>query len=171
LGSGTLYRHFPHLDELLGAVMTDVITAIIADLHEAAGISEPGEALRAGMQALTGRIAADRGIREVLLQHVQHHRIQMTPELVAARAHTMELLDDLVRRAQHAGMLRTDITATDLLPLLGTIGSIRGPDAADALWERYLDLLLDGLTPQAATPLRHQPPPRFTYPTPVPDAG
>jgi AcrR family transcriptional regulator len=163
LGSGTLYRHFPHLGELLATVMSDVITAVVADLYEAAKIPEPDQALRAGMYALAGRIATNRAIRDVFLQHVQQHRIEITPELGAANAQTMELLDELARRAQQAGALRTDITAADLLPLLGTIGSIRVPNAPADLWERYLDLLLDGLAPEAATGLRHQPPPQLIY--------
>lgn len=166
LGSGTLYRHFPQRDELLAAVSTDLIAGLITGLEEAAAIPDPGDALQAGMQCFAGRIGANRAIRDVVLWRIGHRRMEQTPELIAARARAIELLDGLVRRAQQAGVLRTDVTATDLALVLGTVGRIRMAGNDDDLWERYLDLFFDGLAPQAATPLRHQPPAWLPHATP-----
>jgi len=158
LGSGTLYRHFPRRGVLLAAVITDHFTQVNADLHQASTLADPLEALRAAMHTLAAHIAANRTVNEVLLNHLEQGRVEPTPELTASRTQTLDLVETLLRRAQDAGELRTDISATDLPPLVAAIGRIHVPNNDPNLWERYLDLVLDGLRTSTPAQLSHQPP-------------
>lgn len=70
----------------------------------------------------------------------------------------VELLGELVTRAQAAGDLREDVSATDLVFLIRAIARIRIPDAPPDIWQRYFDLIIDGLHPNAAHPLSKETP-------------
>jgi len=158
LGSGTLYRHFPHRGALLAAVITEHLVLVSADIYQASTLADPLEALRAAMHALAAHVAANRAVHEALLHHIEQRDLGTTPDLVAARTRALDLLDQLVHRAQDAGVLRTDIAASDLPLVLGVIGRINLPKNDLNLWERYFDLLIDGLRTPTPSQLSHQPP-------------
>ena len=66
---------------------------------------------------------------------------------------------DLVRRAQEEGTVREDLAPEDVPRLMIMLTSVlvtveRGSEG----WKRYLALLSDGLSPQAARPLPPVPP-------------
>ncbi len=61
---------------------------------------------------------------------------------------------ELVDRAQVAGALRRDIVAEDLPPLLATIAEASHDDFyAHRQWQRYMELILDGLCSTTPTEL------------------
>jgi hypothetical protein len=65
----------------------------------------------------------------------------------ASRAAIMGAGEDLLARAQKAGVARPDASFADVGPLLGGIAGIRS-DAEQI--ERILDIVLDGLRYQSA---------------------
>ena len=77
------------------------------------------------------------------------------PRPVPAERRVVEIMCDLVDRAQVAGTLRRDIVAEDLPPLLATIAEASHDDFyAHRNWQRYMELILDGLctpTPSGLT--------------------
>jgi hypothetical protein len=74
--------------------------------------------------------------------HGRHVELLATVEALAARART-------------AGVLREDVTATDL-PLLAAAAvstcQVTGRGSPE-VWRRYLAIMLDGLRPEGASPL------------------
>ena len=68
------------------------------------------------------------------------------------------VIEELVSRAQSAGVLRSDVTAVDIHLLL--IGLGRTVHLGPAAWQRQLDIALDGLRTPNPSPLR---PASMTY--------
>jgi hypothetical protein len=89
-------------------------------------------------------MAGDLGLRQMLLfdtygrDHVAYARDRMRP--VVAR---------LIARAQAAGTVRGDLSATDvpmIVCMLATAAEYAGP-VQPGVWRRYLALIIDGLRP------------------------
>jgi transcriptional regulator SbtR-like protein len=74
--------------------------------------------------------------------------------LHARHAELLGTIDEIASRAKADGTLREDVSATDL-PLLAAAaaGTCQVAGGASDLWRRYLGIMLDGLRPEAATPL------------------
>jgi hypothetical protein len=62
-------------------------------------------------------------------------------------------IERLLRRAQRAGEVRDDVVLEDVLLLLLSVGGV-----VELGGRRLLDLLLDGLRPEGASPLGAPPP-------------
>jgi hypothetical protein len=76
------------------------------------------------------------------------------PRPVPAERRVVEIMCELVDRAQVAGTLRRDVVARDLPPLLATIAEASHDDFyAHRNWKRYMQLILDGLCTPAPSPL------------------
>lgn len=142
VGIATLYRHFPDRQDLLRAVVLDVLDRTIergeAALAESAS---GGEALRRYMHD-----AIDAGLGAV---NVVHALLDDThwPD---RRASAQDVLDRLIEFARNDGAIDDDVRATDVA--LATIRFSRplaiGLDPADerAITHRQLDCFLDGVT-------------------------
>jgi len=147
LGVGTAYRRFASRDELIGALFDERMREIVAIADDALAAAEPWEGLVGFLERLVAVQAADRGLKEVLLgstvgrEGVRRVREQMQPRV-----------QEIVRRAHAAGVLREDVDGSDL-PLvqlmLGAVAEVAAPDRPD-LWRRFLALLLDGLRADGA---------------------
>jgi AcrR family transcriptional regulator len=152
LGVGTVYRRFPSRDALVEALFEQRMVEIVSLADEALAIEDPWEALRSFLERLVALQAADRGLKEVLLGTTEgRERVAQVRDQVRPRA------EQLVRRAQAAGVVRPDFATSDL-PLLqmmlGVVAEVATPECAQ-IWRRFLALLLDGMRAQgeAATPL------------------
>ena len=68
-------------------------------------------------------------------------------------------LASLLERAQAEGAMRADVTAEDLLFVVHGVAhaGLMLEDVAPGAWRRHLGLALDGLRPEAATPLPRRP--------------
>jgi hypothetical protein len=65
-----------------------------------------------------------------------------------------ETLSGLLRRAQESGAVRADLVPDDLARIMAMLFSTMwNMDPEHDGWRRYLALILDGLSPAAATPL------------------
>jgi AcrR family transcriptional regulator len=155
VGVGTLYRRFPQKEDLLAAVLEDGMGRLVEDVEALHGLEDPWEAFAGALDALAGTIARDRAFFEV---------IQAAAEPVPVAAETKErliaALEVPLRRAQDAGAVRPDVVAHDI-PALCMVAA-RLPawrlERQPELWRRYLALLADGLRPEGARPLGHEPP-------------
>jgi AcrR family transcriptional regulator len=157
VGNATVFRRFPSKDALVLAIFEDRIAESIAATEQAAQIDDPWDALVYCLEKSAELQARDRGFfqatEQVLLKH---------PELLAHHRRILDAVDPLVDRAQEAGVLRNDVTTLDVLGLTKAAVACIPPSStlrADG-WRRSLALILDGMRPEAATPL---PVPPMTY--------
>jgi AcrR family transcriptional regulator len=139
VGPGTLYRHFPTREALLADVYRDGVDGIVARAQELAGVGEPMASLRTFLH-------------EQLDWHQQRHglgvavKTMLTSDsevLSHCRSALYGSLGALLRRAQDAGAVRTDVDAPQVLRLVHgiTLGSSAAPAEAHVL----LDIVIDGL--------------------------
>jgi AcrR family transcriptional regulator len=140
VGIGTLYRHFPTRTDLQAAVFRSQVVAVCdrgdALLTEQAA---PGEAFAAWMRNLAGYLVTKRGLSHALIEAIGIESELISSCWLTMRRTTERLLED----AQKAGVIRTDVDATDVMRLVHgvTVSTEKTPERADML----LSVLLDGL--------------------------
>jgi AcrR family transcriptional regulator len=142
VGVGTVYRRFPDKETLVGELFQDRIDAMVAVAEEAYTAPDPWLALVSFLEYAAATMAGDLGLRQLMMfatygkDRVTYARERMRP--VVAR---------LVERAQAAGALRQDFSATDvplIAFLLASAAEYASPVQPD-IWRRYLALIVDGM--------------------------
>lgn len=142
VGMGTLYRHFPTKDELLGTVLErEFTTWSTAARQQAAATEDPRAALEDFFEQALANQARHRAVVERFCDTWRG------PETVCAHSLT-PVIDQLRERAQRAGQLRPDVSTEDLSLLLAALSQIVQMTPADRpeLWRRQLRICLDGLS-------------------------
>ena len=143
VGVGTLYRHFPTKEALVGALAEQHFDRL-ADTMEAA-LEERGdewEIFVATIWRTANAAAADVAWCEIIAGH---------PTAVDAAARGQQRLmtatATLISRAQAAGVMRADATSEDIKTIMCGFGHLAAAQRAGAAldWRRYLDIALDGL--------------------------
>jgi AcrR family transcriptional regulator len=138
VGIGTVYRHFPSRQALIEAI--------------AHPFFERGVTLARAIQrdiAEEDRFASFvRGMARMLADHgVLGHCLWDAPAAEPVRAELRVFVEEFVESAKQHNALRQDMTAEDAFALLWTIAAL--VEVADeAIWQRHIDLLLDGLRGQ-----------------------
>jgi AcrR family transcriptional regulator len=144
VGVGTVYRHFPTKEALIGALVEDAFTRVADEAACALESDDPwaafeqllwrGAEIMAGDRALTEVIQAERGA---------------PPEIEAVLT---ERVGEVIRRAQAAGRLREDLVVADIPMLMCGIGSATvKPHPSPESWRRHLSIVLDGLRTDSAS--------------------
>ncbi|MEU2607777.1 TetR/AcrR family transcriptional regulator [Streptomyces albus] len=151
VGNATLYRHFPDRDALLHGVVHSV-TERIADRAERA-LAEEGSAFEA-LRSFVFAAAEERvgALCPMLSGRFDPHE----PHCQTSRERVERLTGELIRRAQRAGEVRTDIGVGDVMlalsqltrPLPGV-----GCRRIERFVERHVQLFLDGLRAPAQSAL------------------
>jgi AcrR family transcriptional regulator len=149
VGHATVFRRFPTKDDLVLAMFEERLGELAAVAEEAAGREDPWEGLVELMTGIGERHARDRGLMEALGTQVFG-----SPRLAEHRLRVAEPIGRLLRRAQEAGQVRSDLEPEDVLFLISAVAKsspchFEIPD----LWRRYLGVVLDGMKPDAASPL------------------
>ncbi len=148
VGIGTLYRRFPHKEDLFNAV-TDLAKErtihigeeVLADVAPANALSEFLRrciAVPSCWRVTTTRPpwSESAGVNSVL-------------------KHIAPTVDKVLHRSQEAGTVRDDIVFADVILALMSVRAVAdlcGTEAPSAP-ERFLELVLDGLRPGGASPL------------------
>ena len=143
VGPGTLYRHFPTREELLGAVYHSEVEKLAAAERKFAQEVPPIEALRAWMLLFVDYIAAKKIIAPVL------NALVGDPKKVfeASHAQIWEAIRALVGRAIKSGDIRADLDPIDLLrALIGVANVGTSPDWQQSA-RRLVDILITGSRP------------------------
>ena len=155
VGVGTLYRRFPTKQDLLAAVIEDGVCRLADEIEAAEAVDDPWESFEATVHAFAETIARDRGFYEVI-----HGTPEFIPIARDSKARLMAAVGRTLARAQAAGVVRGDVVADDIAVLSQV--AARMPrwrlDAQPELWTRFLALALDGLRPDGASALPHEPP-------------
>ncbi|MFC4048981.1 TetR/AcrR family transcriptional regulator [Actinomadura syzygii] len=129
VGVGTLYRRFPDRGLLLAALAEQYVHELTDALDQA--VADEPDALAAIRAFIVHSVEKSRGAIAAALADTS------APE---ARQALIRRLDDLVRRAQADGAMRSDVGTGDLMELLNVFACHPG-----VVPERFLPLLLDGL--------------------------
>ena len=154
VGRGTLFRNFPTKDHLIAAILVDRMNESIARGRAALDAPDPGAALFDLMEEAVDRSRTDRALFDSLSD-----TWMTNSEIRTCHVELLDMLDGLVRRAQDAGAVRTDVSAVDVLLLIkGVCESIKHfTHLSPAVSARQLDLIRAALAPGAAANLLRGP--------------
>jgi AcrR family transcriptional regulator len=141
VGVGTVYRHFPNRDALLGALVHRSFQLAVANATAAA--AHPGSALD-GIEAFFLATLRDRE-RFVLPLHGGPH--VFTAAARELQAEVRVHLRGLIERGQAAGELRADLTPEDLIVATSLLSRPLPTGDWDRLARRQIDLFIRGLGP------------------------
>jgi AcrR family transcriptional regulator len=142
VGIGTLYRHFPSRIDLQAAVFRSQVTSVCSQADSLIVSSPPEQAFAAWLRVLARYLVTKRGLSRAVMDS-----LGKDSELVSSCYLAMhETVDRLLASGQQAGVLRKDLTSTDVLRLVHgvAITTEQAPEDTD----RLLSLLLDGMRPQ-----------------------
>jgi AcrR family transcriptional regulator len=161
VGEATLFRRFPSKDDLIVAILAEHMDDVIATAEGCLGEPDPWRAIERFFEAMVEQQVHDRGALDAVKDECM-----TSPVLAARRKRVMDLISRLLHRAQHAGVVRDDLTAPDVALLTAAASAPSGiafPGVRPDLWKRYLGVILDGIRPEGATKLRPPPPPRRVF--------
>lgn len=149
VGIGTLYRHFPTRLDLQAAVFRTQVSAVCGKGDELLQTDSPEQAFATWMRSLAAYLITKRGLSKALIEAVGAESELITSCWMAMR----ETTERLLANGQQAGVIRSDVTATDVVRLIHgvAVSTEKQPDRAELL----LSITLDGLR-SAAGPARRR---------------
>jgi AcrR family transcriptional regulator len=139
VGVGTLYRHFPKRIDLVEAVYRTDVDNLVHTAEEVSADLEPWPAVVAFLEAF---VRYAQGKRTFLneLRDAFDKNPDLKLDMMERIRQAMQLV---VGRAQGAGVMRTDVSGSDLMQLVGPMctNSTLSEDQS----RRLLNTILDGL--------------------------
>ena len=169
VGLGTIYRHFPDKEALLGAVVEERFRGLVEETRTARGALGPWPAFVRVMWRMAEMMSEDRAFAGAVMSARTRPSPEEAPEKSAKRKVREELdevLRDLAEAAKVAGELRKDVSEKDLGLLFAGVALSLGPPPQELPtpfaqtsappghqelehygrpWERYFEVVLDGL--------------------------
>ena len=137
VGIGTLYRHFPDREQLLGAVAERVLQRAVEAAEAALGSDDP---VRSYLHT-----AIEHGVGVLNLLHP----VLDEPDWREQRNRMAPLLEQIVERGRASGRLRADVRTIDLVAAVirfsRPLAVGLSPEDDRALAHRHLDLYVDGM--------------------------
>ena len=154
VGVGTVCRHFPTKEALVEAVHEAMYAALVNDAQTALEQPDPGDAFRSFVVSLSEFQARHRALAEQMAAD-----LDLPLSAQSLRTALRNAISELVRRAQEAGAVRSDIGAADVAMLFSGVANATARAGAlqPELRERYVAIILDGLRPLEATALPGRP--------------
>jgi AcrR family transcriptional regulator len=145
VGSATLYRRFPTREDLLAAVYAGHVSALADRADELAASSvAPLAALVIWLHEFADLLSEQQGMKGLLAG-----RYEASGTLFATCRRRLQLaVDMLLRPAQAAGLIRTDVTAERSLVLVNAIviATSRADEGRDEI-KHLIDLVIYGFRP------------------------
>lgn len=138
VGIGTLYRHFPNRQALLEALYAGEVEELARSATELNG-EDPWQALSLWFERFIAYLATKRALADELLNYMDKD----APLFQACRASMFAAGEPLLRRAQEAGAVRSDVEFGEVLQMVMGIGKV--PTADPAQTAHMLRIALDGL--------------------------
>jgi AcrR family transcriptional regulator len=141
VGVGTVYRHFPTKDDLIAAMADERFERLAQRAREDLEAEDAWDGIANFIRFSAEIQAEDRGLCEVMGSR---------PEVMDAAAQAAglgELCEQLVKRAQASGDLRSDLAWEDIPMIACGLGRITQATAGPAAgrWPRLVEIILDGL--------------------------
>ncbi|GAA4976674.1 TetR/AcrR family transcriptional regulator [Actinoplanes utahensis] len=140
VGIGTVYRRFPTKEELIEAVFTDRLEDLVTLAEEALAAPSAWEGLTGFLRTSARWHAADRGLRDAALSMDEQHFKKAGEQIVP-------LLEQIMERAHAEGTLRADAGFQDFPIIMAMVTEMaqHSEGCRPGLYERYLELMIDGL--------------------------
>jgi AcrR family transcriptional regulator len=141
---GTVFRHFPTKDDLLRAVMKELLRRLTEEVQSLNATGDPATALFTFFTHTVEQAAAKKTVVDLLAQAGVH--VDVAESVRALR----QAIGALLAGAQRAGAVRDDIHLDEVMALLTS--TCQG--ALNAGWNRHLQhrttaIIFDGLRPAA----------------------
>lgn len=134
---GTLYHHFGNKEALLEAVVSDGLDNVAAYLQTLLSEPEPWPAVERLLHYMAERQVQDRAFKDLI-----GAQPTLRASTLTAKRALGPVIQQILERAQHAGLLRADVVASDI-PLL--LAGLSEKASTSAAYTRYLDIILHGL--------------------------
>jgi AcrR family transcriptional regulator len=142
VGVGTLYRHFPRRIDLVEAVYREDVDELVGQAAEQGDATDAWQGLVNWLDAFVRYAQAKRTFLTEL-----HEAFEKNPDLaVESREKIARAAGTVLRRAQAAGVARTDVGQEDLMQLVG--GMCMARNATLEQNQRLLTFVLDGIRAQ-----------------------
>lgn len=147
VGIGTLYRHFPTRQDLLDAVMQGSFLRLHGEAERCLTLDDPLEALDSYIVFWLRQTAVYKGVGAECINHA------LNADGTASACCQLTKVDMrlLLERAQRAGLVRPDVTYSDVWRLMsGFVMGLRDANVSIPESRVMLDVILRGLrTPEA----------------------
>jgi AcrR family transcriptional regulator len=142
VGIGTVFRHFPTKDELLGAVLRRILGGLTDTARDHLDDPDPGTAFFEVLE----RIVAQGRLKRVLAAGLS------TSDLMPPKRDWVDPLREalavLLQRAKEAGAVRRDIGIAEVMVVVAAAAAVSEYAGSDrALEGRSVAVMLDGLRP------------------------
>ena len=147
VGVGTLYRHFPTKEKLFEAILIGRIDGIADDARARIESDDPGAAFFAFLAHLVEESTSKRDLIQALLGAGVEIELAVAP----SKRNLEEAVSQLVDAAQRAGAVRSDVSSTVVLSLVGATCVAADHPQTAGLPEAILTIVCDGLRPQPAS--------------------
>jgi AcrR family transcriptional regulator len=145
VGVGTLYRHFPTKDELVGELVRIKLSDFAARARAKFEADErPWESFAELLREQADIAARDASQQRMIFAMTQEALEQALPTITELSAAMLALID----RAKAAGELREDVVVDDIRTLMCGLGSIMAADHLGVMpydWRRQLEFTLAGM--------------------------
>lgn len=154
VGVATLYRRFTSKEALIEQIILERFATLEEAGSRALEDPDPWSGFSAFIHTLAGMVMENTGLSEALGS-------TLTPEVADGQQRVRSTIQRLTERAQHAGVVRPDISWQDIVFLpkaVLTNPRCLGLTAGERSWERTLTVLLDGLRTPVQSPLPGTPP-------------
>jgi AcrR family transcriptional regulator len=153
VGVGTLYRHFPKRIDIVEAVYRTDVDQLVSAAETAVAELSPWSALELWLNAFVRYAQGKRTFLNELRE-----AFEKNPEFRLASRDRIDRAAELVlRRAQDAGVVRSDVDGADLMQLMGPMCT--NATLSEDQSHRLLAMVLDGLhktaDPHKTTGLRN----------------
>jgi AcrR family transcriptional regulator len=142
VGVGTAYRRFANKEEVIDALFEERLQAVAGVAHEALANPDPWHGLVTFLERSLDMQFGDRGLNQIM------NNSQLGDARVSdARDRIAPLIEQLVERAKHAGVIRPDLDQSDLIFMQLGLSAIMDSSrtVAPDLYRRYLTIFLDGI--------------------------
>ena len=139
VGVGTVYRHFPTKEALVEAVAATGYEEICSIARESLELEDPWQAFSDFMWRGARMHRDDRAQCEI-----HSTRPDVMTRVAGDKRELLGMVAQLIERGQDVGVIRADLSADDMPMIWCSVGAAQ-QQAEDARWERYLEVVLDGL--------------------------
>jgi AcrR family transcriptional regulator len=154
VGQGTVFRRFPTKEHLIAAVVVDRMHQASERGRQLLSDPDPGEALFGLLTTLVAAARSERALFEAVAE-----TFLANEDIRAAHTDLVDVLDQLLGRAQDAGAVRDDVGALELLLMFKGVCEASRPFNDASIATRQLDLVRAALRPVAAEEKLHGRPP------------
>jgi len=145
VGVGTLYRHFPTKDALIGELVRIKLTDFAARARaKFEDDDRPWESFADLLREQAERAARDAAQQRMIFAMTHEALERARPTITELTAANQALID----RAKAAGVIREDVVVDDVRVLMCGLGSIMAADALGVMpydWRRHLEFVLAGM--------------------------